>query len=300
MKLIVLLAKDPRLRNFECSMFDRDNLLPYAPWICSLFDRCGDWRPAPTNDPELTSSKPTLAPEDSSIHSCLLLYPDNLLPPFCNLFFAHYVFDVHLHIDGIEKAIISVHCHNDLGHATANTIEAARAGARQLEVTINGIGERAGNAALEEDGLLKHRGTYEILSPEDIGYERTNEANMVTCGTMNFSSTTIKLVTIDGTTHVASSIGKGPVDSAFKTVDLIVKEAVKVFEYSLNTVTGGTDAIATIHVVICKENVHSSTSTLNGNIVYPTFSGIGKGVDVVVSSVEAYLSALNKMLDFKE
>ncbi|KAK7377935.1 hypothetical protein VNO80_03370 [Phaseolus coccineus] len=99
-QLIVLLAKDPRLRNFECSMFDRDNLLPYAPWICSLFDRCGDWRPAPTNDPELTSSKPTLAPEDSSIHSCLLLYPDNLLPPFCNLFFAHYVFDVHLHIDG--------------------------------------------------------------------------------------------------------------------------------------------------------------------------------------------------------
>jgi len=45
----------------------------------------------------------------------------------------------------------------------------------------------------------------------------------VTCGTMNFSSTTIKLVSIDGSTHVACSVGKGPVDSAYKAVDLIVK-----------------------------------------------------------------------------
>ncbi|KAL9276912.1 hypothetical protein ACSQ67_025536 [Phaseolus vulgaris] len=310
--------------------------------------------------------------------------------------FGKLIADIKANTPGIEKAIISVHCHNDLGHATANTIEATRAGARQLEVTVNGIGERAGNAAFEEveecsgmhlqphkaivghnaflhesgihqDGLLKHRGTYEILSPEDIGYERSNGANMVlgklsgrqalkkrlkelgyelkedevesvfqnfkamaekkrvtdvdlkalvsdkvcdvepiwklgglevTCGTMNFSSTTIELVRIDGTTHVACSVGKGPVDSAFKAVNLIVKEAVRVLEYSLNTITGGTDAIATIHVVIRKENAHSSAST--GNIIYPTFSGIGDGVDVVVSSVEAYLGALNKMLDFKE
>ncbi|CAJ1918539.1 unnamed protein product [Sphenostylis stenocarpa] len=341
------------------------------------------------------------------------------------------VADIKANTPGIQNAVIAVHCHNDLGHATANTIEGARAGARQLEVTINGIGERAGNCALEEvvmalrcrgdhifdglytgintkhilktskmveefsgmhlqphkalvganaflhesgihqAGLLKHRSTYEILSPEDIGYERSSGANMVlgklsgrqalknrlkelgyelkedevesvfqnfkamaekkkrvtdadlkalvssdkvshvehiwklgglevTCGTVNFSSTTIKLVTIDGSTHVACSVGKGPVDSAYKAVDLIVKEAVKVLEYSLNTVTEGTDAIATTHVVIRRENKQSPTSTLNGNIVYPTFSGIGEGVDVVVSSVEAYLNALNQMLNLKE
>ena len=51
---------------------------------------------------------------------------------------------------GIEKCIVSVHCHNDLGLATANTLAGLRAGARQAEVTINGIGERAGNTALEE------------------------------------------------------------------------------------------------------------------------------------------------------
>ena len=53
-------------------------------------------------------------------------------------------------VPGIHKAVISVHCHNDLGLAVANSLEALRLGARQVEGTINGIGERAGNASLEE------------------------------------------------------------------------------------------------------------------------------------------------------
>ena len=53
-------------------------------------------------------------------------------------------------VPSIDRAVISVHCHNDLGMATANSLSAVRAGARQLEVCVNGIGERAGNAALEE------------------------------------------------------------------------------------------------------------------------------------------------------
>ena len=126
-----------------------------------------------------------------------------------------------------DKAIFSVHCHNDLGLAVANTLAALRVGARQAEVTINGIGERAGNAALEEvvmalrvrhdlyhlehnihteqlypscrllsmtigqpiannkaivganafahesgihqDGMLKNRETYEIMTPQSVG-----------------------------------------------------------------------------------------------------------------------------------
>ncbi len=130
-------------------------------------------------------------------------------------------------VPNIDKAIISVHCHNDLGLAVANTLAAIQAGARQAEVTINGIGERAGNASLEElvmvlktrreligidtriittqlyqasrllsntisfpiarnkaivgenafahesgihqDGMLKNRQTYEIMTPESVG-----------------------------------------------------------------------------------------------------------------------------------
>jgi 2-isopropylmalate synthase len=53
-------------------------------------------------------------------------------------------------VPNIHKAVVSVHCHNDLGLAVANSLEAVRMGARQIECTINGIGERAGNASLEE------------------------------------------------------------------------------------------------------------------------------------------------------
>jgi 2-isopropylmalate synthase len=58
------------------------------------------------------------------------------------------------HVDGIEKAQISTHCHNDLGMATANTLQGVLNGARQVEVTINGIGERAGNTSLEEIAMI--------------------------------------------------------------------------------------------------------------------------------------------------
>ncbi|CAG8491413.1 7619_t:CDS:2 [Acaulospora colombiana] len=133
---------------------------------------------------------------------------------------------------GGHKVIWSTHCHNDLGLATANTLSGILNGARQVEVTINGIGERAGNTALEEvvmnihthpsaypvyhtintqqlyrtstlvsslsgmvvqpnkaivganaflhesgihqDGVLKHRQTYEIMSPEDVGVFNAN------------------------------------------------------------------------------------------------------------------------------
>ena len=58
------------------------------------------------------------------------------------------------HVDNIDKAILSTHCHNDLGLATANTIAGVLNGARQVEVTMNGIGERAGNTALEEVAMI--------------------------------------------------------------------------------------------------------------------------------------------------
>jgi len=131
-------------------------------------------------------------------------------------------------VPGADKVIWSTHCHNDLGMAVANSLAAVQAGARQVECTINGLGERAGNASLEEvvmavrtrpdvfavetgidasqivacsklvstitgypvqpnkaivganafshesgihqDGVLKHRETYEIMRPEDVGW----------------------------------------------------------------------------------------------------------------------------------
>ncbi|MCZ6771166.1 MAG: 2-isopropylmalate synthase [Proteobacteria bacterium] len=135
-------------------------------------------------------------------------------------------------VPNIDQAVLSVHCHNDLGLAVANSLAGVAAGARQVECTINGLGERAGNAALEEvamalrtrydampyatginsenimktsrlvsgitgfvvqnnkaivganafaheagihqDGMLKHAGTYEIMTPESVGLSHSN------------------------------------------------------------------------------------------------------------------------------
>jgi 2-isopropylmalate synthase len=72
-------------------------------------------------------------------------YPDEM---------ARIVGYVRQNAKGIEKAILSVHCHNDLGLAVANSLASLAVGARQVECTINGIGERAGNAALEEIAMI--------------------------------------------------------------------------------------------------------------------------------------------------
>ncbi len=146
--------------------------------------------------------------------------------------FADLITSIRNNVPNIDKAVISVHCHNDLGLAVANSLAAVRAGARQIECTVNGLGERAGNAAMEEcvmalrtrpdvmpmttrirteeitkasrlvstvtgftvqpnkaivganafahesgihqDGMLKHAGTYEIMTPESVGLNKSN------------------------------------------------------------------------------------------------------------------------------
>ncbi|KAJ6794912.1 putative 2-isopropylmalate synthase A [Iris pallida] len=343
--------------------------------------------------------------------------------------FGQLIADIKANTRGIENAIISTHCQNDLGLATANTLAGAYAGARQLEVTVNGIGERAGNASLEEvvmaikyrkdqigglytgintkhismsskmvteytglviqphkaivganafahesgihqDGMLKFKGTYEIMSPDDIGLSRSNESGIVlgklsgrhalrsklselgyyidgkelddvfkrfkevaekkkrvsdddiealisnelfqpkviwslcdlqiTSGTLGLSTATVKLIGVDGEEKVACSVGTGPVDAAYKAIDSIVQIPVTLLEYAMNAVTEGIDAIASTRVVIRRENSHTATHAGTGENVQRTFSGTGADMDVVVSSVRAYVSALNKMLGFRD
>ena len=76
------------------------------------------------------------------------------------------------HVPSIHKAVISTHCHNDLGMATANTLSGILNGARQVEVTINGIGERAGNTSLEEIAMIlkshKKKGLYTDINSKKI------------------------------------------------------------------------------------------------------------------------------------
>ena len=86
-------------------------------------------------------------------------------------------------IKGIENVILSCHCHNDLGMATANSIAGAVNGARQIECTINGIGERAGNTALEEVVMIFKQHPYLNLYT-DIDSKQLNEMSRLVSESM--------------------------------------------------------------------------------------------------------------------
>eukprot|EP00246_Nothoceros_aenigmaticus_P014134 TRINITY_DN5220_c0_g1_i1.p1 TRINITY_DN5220_c0_g1~~TRINITY_DN5220_c0_g1_i1.p1 ORF type:complete len:231 (+),score=64.67 TRINITY_DN5220_c0_g1_i1:94-786(+) len=216
--------------------------------------------------------------------------------------------------------------------------------------------------------MLKFKGTYEILSPEDIGLVRADSSGIVlgklsgrhalknrlmelgydldskeledvfkrfkavagqrkslanedieallsdevfqpkvvwalgdlqvVCGTTGTPTATVHLIGPDGMKHVGFSTGTGPVDAAYKAVDSIVQIPVSLLEYSLTAVTEGIDAIAHTRVLISGNKTHAATHAQTGESTQRTFSGSGAGVDVVVSSVRAYISALNKVLGF--
>ena len=87
-------------------------------------------------------------------------------------------------VKGVEKAVLSTHCHNDLGMATANSLAGVMNGARQVEVTINGIGERAGNTSLEEVAMaVKTRKDIPVVT--GIKTERIMEASRLVSSLMN-------------------------------------------------------------------------------------------------------------------
>ena len=311
-------------------------------------------------------------------------------------------------VPNIEKAIISVHCHNDLGLGVANSLAAIMNGARQVECTINGIGERAGNASLEEiamilktrgdltgidtnivteqiypasrlissitgmvvqpnkaivgdnafahesgihqDGVLKEKTTYEIMTPESVGISEStlvlgkhsgrhafksrlgelgydlDDAKLNKTfqrfkeladqkkevfdediealvqdevirieeavdryklkslhsegGTDSESVSTVEL-DIDGTSVKATGRGDGPVDAAFKAIKEVTKTGSTLLKYSVNAITGGTDAQGEVTVRL-KEG---ETVVL----------GQGAHTDIIVASARAYINGLNRL-----
>ncbi len=328
------------------------------------------------------------------------------------------------HTPGIENCIVSVHCHDDLGMATANSLAGIHAGARQAEVTINGIGERAGNTSLEEvvmalhtrrpfynlrtnidttqisriskqvsnytgivvqpnkaivganafaheagihqDGLLKNQMTYEIMRPETVGVTKTSlvlgkhsgrhalkvrlvelgyelvdedlskafqrfkeladkkktitdadlealladeiyrpheffklDGMQVACGTMGMPTATVRLCGPDGQMHVFAAIGTGPVDAAYKAIDAIVQTPATLQEFSVHAITEGIDALGEVTVRIQESNGKHKLDAQKEIEQHRTFGGHGADTDIIVASVKAYLSALNKLLAAK-
>jgi len=246
-------------------------------------------------------------------------------------------------VPNIDKAVISVHCHNDLGLAVANSLAAVGAGARQIECTINGIGERAGNCALEEvvmalrtrhdampywtganaeviarashlvstitgfqvqpnkaivganafaheagihqDGVLKHAGTYEIMTPESVGYSRSKLVMGKHSGRHAFREKLNELGFGD--------LGDNAVEDAFVRFKELADKKKDVFDEDIvalvdDTVLRGNDRIKFVSlrviagsqgpqqadlVIEIEGEMHSTTATGNGP-VDATFNAI--------------------------
>ncbi len=187
-------------------------------------------------------------------------------------------------VPGIDKVVLSVHCHDDLGLAVANSLAGVRAGARQVECTINGIGERAGNASLEElamtirtraehlglstginasqiypasrllrkitgivvppnkavvgrnafqhesgihqDGVLKHKLTYEIMTPESVGIPKTRLVMGKHSGRHAFR---------DRMQELGFELSDDQLDKAFRRFKALADKKKEVFDEDLET-----------------------------------------------------------------
>ena len=311
-------------------------------------------------------------------------------------------------VSGIENVKVSVHAHNDLGLATALALAGVRNGATQVECTINGLGERAGNTALEEvvmalrmhgeeldahttiqtreltrasrlvsrvtgmsvqpnkaivganafahssgihqDGVLKARGTYEIIDPAEVGasgsdiilssrsghaalrhrlqelgysfseedfeevYERfleiaeqkkevydedlesivqerqrdiesiyTLNALQIQCGDPLVPTAVATITDEDGKKSVVSATGTGPIDAAYKAIDMVVGIESDLQEFSVKAITRGIDVIGEVTVRITAQD---------GRV----YNGRGSDNDIIVSSAKAYINAINRMI----
>ncbi|GKX62970.1 2-isopropylmalate synthase [Pragia fontium] len=263
-------------------------------------------------------------------------------------------------VPNIDKAILSVHCHDDLGMSVANSITAVQAGARQIEGTINGIGERAGNCALEEvimaikvrqdimgvhtninhqeiyrtsqlvsqlcnmpvpankavvgsnayahssgihqDGVLKNRETYEIMTPESIGFSQV-QLNLTSRSgraavkhrmeAMGYSENDYSLDDLYAA-FLKLADKKGQVfDYDLEALVFISKQQEEQDHFSLDyfSVQSGTNLMATASVrLACGDEIKSEAATGNGP-VDAVYQAVNRIAGYPISIVKYQLTA---------
>lgn len=147
-------------------------------------------------------------------------------------------------VKGIEKAVLSCHCHNDLGLATANSISGVINGARQIECTINGLGERAGNTALEEVVMvLKQHKDLDLYT--DINSRMLNELSLLVSELMGMPVQPNKAIVGSNAFAHSSGIHQDGVIKNRETYEIIDPAEVGVNESSIIlTARSGRSALA--------------------------------------------------------
>ncbi len=274
--------------------------------------------------------------------------------------FGGIITDLYERVPNIDKAIISVHCHDDLGMSVANSITAVQTGARQVEGTINGLGERAGNCSLEEvimaikvrhemlgvhtninhqeiyrtsqlvskicnmpipgnkaivgsnafahssgihqDGVLKNRENYEIMTPESIGLKEVQ---------LNLTSRSGRAAVKHRMEEMGYQDKDYNLDSLYDAFLKLADKKGQVFDYDLEalafinkqqeepeyyrldyfSVQSGSSVMATASVkLVCGEEIKSEAATGNGP-VDAVYQAINRITDYPIELVKYQLSA---------
>lgn len=261
-------------------------------------------------------------------------------------------------VSNIERCVISVHCHNDLGLGVANSLSAVLNGARQAECTINGLGERAGNASLEEiimgirtrgdifkglytgiktkelyktsrlvskltgmpvqpnkaivgsnafahesgihqDGVLKERITYEIMKPEDVGFEESKIVLGKHSGRHAFTERLRKL---------GLDLKKDQVDKAFDRFKILADKKKEIFDEDLETIVDEEiskppEEFNLAHFYIASGDEVKPTATIklksHGKILAGRSSSGDGPVDACYKAIDRITGLTGKLLDYQ-
>ena len=169
-------------------------------------------------------------------------------------------------VTGIEKAVLSCHCHNDLGLATANSIAGVKNGARQIECTINGIGERAGNTSLEEVVMILRHHPYLNLDTDIVSTLLYDTSQMVS-QKMGMPVQPNKAIVGSNAFAHSSGIHQDGVIKQRETYEIIDPKDVGVSQSSIVlTARSGRAALA-----YRAKNVGYELTKLQLDVVYDTF-----------------------------
>ncbi|VPT01270.1 2-isopropylmalate synthase [Streptococcus pneumoniae] len=167
-----------------------------------------------------------------------------------------------------RQIIYSPHCHDDLGIAVANSLAAVKNGAGRVEETINGIRERAGNAALEEIAVaLNIRQDYYF---DDLQLQ-THADNDI--------EALVSLANMDGEKVEFNATGQGSVEAIFNAIDKFFNQSVRLVSYTIDAVTDGIDIQDRVLVTV--ENRDTET----------IFNATGLDFDVLKASAIVYINA---------
>jgi len=148
--------------------------------------------------------------------------------------FQGIITDLFNRVPNIDQAIISVHCHNDLGLAVANSMAAVQAGARQIECTINGIGERAGNCSLEEVAMIMQTRQALLGVRTNINHQEIARVSKLVSTVCNMPVQLNKAIVGGNAFSHSSGIHQDGMLKASNTYEIMTPESVGIAKTKLN------------------------------------------------------------------